>query len=170
MWEKCTECKTGRVYVLRFKNSSRRRFFWMQEVRSLLARLFEREEMSDCAGPRSSRTQVGEDRDEEISKKIQEAIDNPPPPPMAHVDPNALDAMADGDDGGGMGDMVSGARGFLRRGRAGAHHCGARTRSKCWPCSDKAPPRRRAPPTRRRADLLRPHPALRKFSPWLGLY
>ena len=31
-WERVTECKTGRVYLLRFPQTNSQRFFWMQEV------------------------------------------------------------------------------------------------------------------------------------------
>lgn len=52
-WEKVPECTTGRVFLLRFKSSSRKEFFWMQEPK--------------------------DDKDEEYLKKINELIANPPP-------------------------------------------------------------------------------------------
>lgn len=53
-WKKVPQCTTGRVFVLKFNSSSRRMFFWMQEPK--------------------------EDKDEELAKKVNDAINNPPKP------------------------------------------------------------------------------------------
>ena len=50
-WLRVAQCTTGRVFVLKFKTSSQRLFFWMQEPKT--------------------------DRDEEWTKKINEIINNP---------------------------------------------------------------------------------------------
>ena len=52
VWERVPECKTGRVYLLRLKQSNKKRFFWMQEP-------------SDA-------------KDEEWAKQINQHINNPP--------------------------------------------------------------------------------------------
>ncbi|XP_015587089.1 proteasomal ubiquitin receptor ADRM1 isoform X1 [Cephus cinctus] len=48
------QCKTGRVYLLRFKLSSRKFFFWLQDLKT--------------------------DKDEEHCRKINEVLNNPPTP------------------------------------------------------------------------------------------
>ena len=51
-FKKVEQCTTGRVYVLKFKSSSRKFFFWIQEPKT--------------------------DKDEENCKKIVEMLNNPP--------------------------------------------------------------------------------------------
>lgn len=51
-FKKVDQCKTGRVYLLRFSSSSRRLFFWMQETKT--------------------------DKDDEWCRRINEIINNPP--------------------------------------------------------------------------------------------
>ncbi|XP_028406059.1 proteasomal ubiquitin receptor ADRM1-B-like [Dendronephthya gigantea] len=48
------QCTTGRVFILKFKNSSRKLFFWMQEPKS--------------------------DKDEDLMKKVNDFLNNPPAP------------------------------------------------------------------------------------------
>lgn len=53
-FKRVTQCTTGRAYVLKFKSSSRKFFFWMQEPK--------------------------DDKDEENCKKINDMLNNPPAP------------------------------------------------------------------------------------------
>lgn len=53
-FKRVSQCTTGRVYVLKFKTNPRRIFYWMQEP--------------------------SEDKDDDYCQKINEYINNPPPP------------------------------------------------------------------------------------------
>ncbi|RNA43364.1 proteasomal ubiquitin receptor ADRM1 isoform X1 [Brachionus plicatilis] len=52
--KKVSQCTTGRVYLLRFKSSNKKLFFWMQETES--------------------------DKDEKLWKKVNDSLNNPPAP------------------------------------------------------------------------------------------
>ncbi|XP_037807943.1 proteasomal ubiquitin receptor ADRM1 homolog isoform X2 [Lucilia sericata] len=68
-FKRVEQCKTGRVYVLKFKTSSRRMFFWMQETKT--------------------------DKDEELCRRVNEIMNNPP------------SATRGGQDGGDLQYMLN---------------------------------------------------------------
>ncbi|XP_023291018.2 proteasomal ubiquitin receptor ADRM1 homolog isoform X2 [Lucilia cuprina] len=68
-FKRVEQCKTGRVYVLKFKTSSRRMFFWMQETKT--------------------------DKDEELCRRVNEIMNNPP------------SATRGGQDGGDLHYMLN---------------------------------------------------------------
>merc|ERR1712004_204525 len=53
-FKKVSQCTTGRVFLLKFKSTTRKLFFWMQEPKS--------------------------DKDEEFCKKVNDYLNNPPAP------------------------------------------------------------------------------------------
>lgn len=52
--KKVSQCTTGRVYLLRFKSSNKKLFFWMQETET--------------------------DKDEKLWKKVNDSLNSPPAP------------------------------------------------------------------------------------------
>lgn len=87
-FKKVPQCTTGRVFVLKFKPSSRRFFYWSQEPK--------------------------DDKDEEWVNKINEYINNPPPPGTRNTGSGGLSpasaladlsALPDGDLQGLLNNM-----------------------------------------------------------------
>ncbi|XP_055902286.1 proteasomal ubiquitin receptor ADRM1 homolog [Eupeodes corollae] len=66
-FKRVEQCKTGRVYVLKFKTSSRRMFFWMQEPKT--------------------------DKDEEHCRRVNELMNNPPSANRSSSDSGDLQYM-----------------------------------------------------------------------------
>eukprot|EP01006_Ploeotia_vitrea_P052737 TRINITY_DN67722_c1_g3_i1.p1 TRINITY_DN67722_c1_g3~~TRINITY_DN67722_c1_g3_i1.p1 ORF type:complete len:388 (-),score=99.43 TRINITY_DN67722_c1_g3_i1:864-2027(-) len=97
-WTRVEKCKTGRVYVLEFTNSTRALFYWLQEPK--------------------------EDKDKENADLINKHIKTPPPPPgMGGLGGGDGDGGAGGLGGalGGMGrDELLGLLGQAQGGGGGA--------------------------------------------------
>ncbi|KAL8584190.1 hypothetical protein ACOMHN_034876 [Nucella lapillus] len=74
------QCTTGRVYVLKFKSSQRRLFFWMQEPKT--------------------------DKDRDYCKKVNESLNNPPTPGASRGSGLASDLSGLGSRGRGQESQI----------------------------------------------------------------
>nr|XP_002131360.1 proteasomal ubiquitin receptor ADRM1-like [Ciona intestinalis] len=105
--KKVAQCTTGRVFLLTFKSTSRKLFFWMQEPKT--------------------------DKDEEFCKKVNDSLNNPPQPgqssgsgaDLGGMDGNIQDLLNNMDQqqllqlmaGGGLGNLLSPGRSTSRSSR-----------------------------------------------------
>ena len=85
--KRVTQCTTGRVYVMRFKSSSKKFFFWMQE------------------------SEANADKDDKLWKKVNDYLNNPPVPGSAISGSSASGMSASGAGGAGSGANAPGAGG-----------------------------------------------------------
>merc|ERR1719273_638773 len=74
-FKKVSQCTTGRVFILKFKSTTRKLFFWMQEPK--------------------------DDKDEEFCKKVNDFLNNPPAPGSN----NSRGGSMGGSSGGGGGGL-----------------------------------------------------------------
>merc|ERR1719266_470809 len=74
-FKKVAQCTTGRVFILKFKSTTRKLFFWMQEPK--------------------------DDKDEEFCKKVNDFLNNPPAPGSN----NSRGGSMGGSSGGGGGGL-----------------------------------------------------------------
>merc|ERR1711997_464895 len=77
-FKKVAQCTTGRVFILKFKSSSRKLFFWMQEPK--------------------------DDKDEEICKKVNDFLNNPPAPGSSSSRGGSMGGGSGGLDLSNLGD------------------------------------------------------------------
>lgn len=75
-YKRVTACTSGRVYVLKFRSTTRRLFFWMQEPKT--------------------------DKDDEICRKINDLLNNPPAP-GSHSTPSRSGGSSGTTAGSGSG-------------------------------------------------------------------
>merc|ERR1712226_571381 len=77
-FKKVSQCTTGRVFILKFKNSTRKLFFWMQEPK--------------------------DDKDEEFCKKVNDYLNNPPAPGSSSSRGGSMGGGSGGLDLSNLGD------------------------------------------------------------------
>merc|ERR1711935_1023087 len=77
-FKKVAQCTTGRVFILKFKSTSRKLFFWMQEPK--------------------------DDKDEELCKKVNDFLNNPPAPGSSSSRGGSMGGGSGGLDLSNLGD------------------------------------------------------------------
>merc|ERR1712172_249676 len=77
-FKKVPQCTTGRVFILKFKSTSRKLFFWMQEPK--------------------------DDKDEELCKKVNDFLNNPPAPGSGSSRGGSMGGGSGGLDLSNLGD------------------------------------------------------------------
>jgi len=77
-FKKVTQCTTGRVFILKFKSTTRKLFFWMQEPK--------------------------DDKDEEFCKKVNDFLNNPPAPGSSSSRGGSMGGGSGGLDLSNLGD------------------------------------------------------------------
>ncbi len=108
-FKRVTQCTTGRVFLLKFKSSNRRMFFWMQEPKTDKVREARKGRKHGRQSAQMVRLAFFFLKDEEYCKKVNEYLNHPPAPGSAgraggSGGLGALGALGGGLDLGNLGD------------------------------------------------------------------
>jgi 26S proteasome regulatory subunit N13 len=98
--KKVPQCTTGRVFLMKFKSSSKKMFFWMQE------------------------SDANKDKDEKLWKKVNDFLNNPPPPGSVGGGNSSSSTATSGAPARGGSSAAGGAGGGINASMLGPEFAG----------------------------------------------